>query len=135
MSEPERPAPGTKPVTRGGGGSWSLKIGTVLGLPIRVHFTFLLLLVWFGQMSLSQGKGFVSGVALLLLLFGSVVLHELGHAVVALRFKVRTREIVLYPIGGVARMESIPSGAAELLIALAGPAVNLLLASALGGGL
>ncbi len=113
-----------------GGGSWSIRVG---GIPIRIHFTFILLLLWFGAISASQGDGFFGGVVFLLLLFGCVVLHELGHATMARRFGVQTREIVLYPIGGVARLERIPSGKAELLIALAGPAVNLVLAGLLFG--
>jgi len=112
--------------------SGSLRIGTALGIPIRIHFTFLLLLIWFGTLSAGRGEGFLGGVVFLLLLFGCVVLHELGHAAMARRFGVETREIVLYPIGGVARLERIPSGKAELLIALAGPAVNVVLAGALG---
>lgn len=116
-----------------GGGSWSIRVGSALGIPIRIHFTFILLLLWFGAISASQGDGFFGGVVFLLLLFGCVVLHELGHATMARRFGVQTREIVLYPIGGVARLERIPSGKAELLIALAGPAVNLVLAGLLFG--
>lgn len=113
------------------GGTWSMRIGSLLGIPIRIHFTFLLLLLWFGTVSAGQGEGFLGGVVFMLLLFGCVVLHELGHAVMAKRFGVETREIVLYPIGGVARLERMPSGKAELLIALAGPAVNLVLAGML----
>jgi stage IV sporulation protein FB len=115
--------------------TWSFRIGSLLGIPIRVHFTFLLLLAWFGSLSSEQGRGFLGGVVFLLLLFACVVLHELGHALTARRYGVRTSEIVLYPIGGVARLERIPSGRAELLIALAGPAVNLVLAALLWGGL
>ncbi len=114
---------------------WSLRIGTLLGIPIRVHVTFLLLLFWFGTMAEEEGRGFLGGVTFLLLLFGCVVLHELGHATMARRYGVRTSEIVLYPIGGVARLDRIPSGRAELLIALAGPAVNLVLAGAIFVGL
>ena len=87
--------------------------------------------VWFGTASAASGEGFLAGVVFILLLFGCVVLHELGHAAMARRFGVETREIVLYPIGGVARLDRIPSGKAELLIALAGPAVNLVLAGML----
>ncbi len=112
--------------------SGSLRIGSALGIPIRVHFTFLLLLIWFGTISAQGGESFLGGVVFLFLIFGCVVLHELGHAAMARRFGVETREIVLYPIGGVARLEKIPSGKAELLIALAGPAVNVVLAIALG---
>lgn len=113
----------------------AFRVGTALGIPIRIHFTFLILLIWFGMASASSGEGFASGVVFILLLFGCVVLHELGHAAMARRFGVETREIVLYPIGGVARLERIPSGKAELLIALAGPLVNLVLAGMLVGWL
>lgn len=113
------------------GSPWAFRVGTALGIPIRLHFTFLLLLVWFGVRAVQQGETFLSGVGFILLLFGCVLLHELGHAAAARSFRVRTREIVLYPIGGVARLESMPSGKAELVIALAGPAVNLALAGML----
>ena len=126
MSEPA-PRPRSAAVVSGG----SLRIGRVLGIPIRIHFTFLILLLWFGTSSAGEGRGFVSGVVWMILLFGCVVLHELGHAAMARRFGVETREIVLYPIGGVARLDRIPSGKAELLIALAGPAVNMVLAGML----
>ncbi len=102
-----------------------------MGIPIRIHVTFVLLLFWMGAVSAGQGEGFFNGIVFLLLLFGCVVLHELGHAAAARGYGVETHEIVLYPIGGVARLERIPSGKAELVIALAGPAVNLLLAGAL----
>jgi Zn-dependent protease len=111
-----------------GTGSWSLLLGRVFGIPIRVHFTFVLLLIWFGMAGSSAGGTFVMAVVFLLALFGCVVLHELGHALTARAFGVRTREIVLYPIGGIARLENMPRGWAELVIALAGPLVNLFLA-------
>ncbi len=113
------------------GSPWAFRIGTALGIPVRIHFTFLLLLLWFGVRSARLGGTFLAGVGFILLLFGCVLLHELGHAAMARVYEVRTREIVLYPIGGVARLERIPSGKAELLIALAGPAVNLILAGML----
>jgi Zn-dependent protease len=113
------------------GSRWSLQLGRVLGIPIRIHFTFLLLLVWYGYYSTRHGDSAVLAVSFLILVFGCVVLHELGHATMARRFGVRTREIVLYPIGGIARLENIPEGRAELLIAMAGPAVNAVLAAAL----
>jgi stage IV sporulation protein FB len=116
----------------GGDSPWSIRIARLAGIPIRIHLTFFLLLLWFGKVSADQGQGFLDGVVLMLLLFGCVVLHELGHALAARRYGVETREIVLYPFGGVARMDRIPPGRAELVIALAGPAVNLAIAGVLG---
>jgi Zn-dependent protease len=110
---------------------WSLRVGSPLGIPVRLHFTFLLLLLWFGFLAYERGGNPFRGMLYVLLLFACVVLHELGHAAMALRFGVRTRQIVLYPIGGVASLERIPGGKAELLIALAGPAVNLAIAGVL----
>lgn len=110
---------------------WSIRVGALAGIPIRIHLTFFLLLLWFGNVSRDQGQGFIGGVLFMLLLFGCVVLHELGHALAARRYGVATHEIVLYPFGGVARIDRMPSGRAELVIALAGPAVNLVLAGLL----
>jgi Zn-dependent protease/predicted transcriptional regulator len=118
-----------------GGSPWTLSLGRISGIPIRIHLTFFLLLLWFGTVSAQQGEGFVGGVVFMLLLFGCVVLHELGHALTARRYDVETREIVLYPFGGVARVDQMPSGKAELVIALAGPAVNFVLALLLGAAL
>ena len=102
----------------------------MLGIPIRIHATFLLILVWFGMAAAASSRNVPREIAFVLGLFACVLLHEMGHAVMARRFGVKTREIVLYPIGGVARLESIPGGWAELSIALAGPAVNVVLAAA-----
>jgi stage IV sporulation protein FB len=113
--------------------AWSIRIGQVLGIPIRIHLTFLLLLVWFGFAATSRGESAFRAVAYLLALFACVALHELGHATMALRFGVRTMDIVLYPIGGIARLETIPQGWPELFIALAGPAVNVVLAAVFAG--
>ena len=110
------------------GSRWALQIGSMLGIPIRIHATFLLILVWFGMAAAASSRNVPREIAFVLALFVCVLLHELGHATMARRFGVRTREIVLYPIGGVARLETIPGGWAELLIALAGPAVNVALA-------
>src|SRR5262245_10478834 len=107
---------------------WALQVGRVLGIPIRIHFAFLLLVGYFAVRAASAGQSVPGWVAFILLVFTCVVLHELGHATMARAFGVRTREIVLYPIGGIARLENIPTGVAELLIALAGPAVNVVLA-------
>ena len=94
--------------------SW--KIGRIAGIDVFLHPTFLLVLL--------PGFGF-GGPLMILCIFGCVLLHELGHALMARRFGIRTADITLYPIGGVARLERMPRArGAELLIALAGPAVN-----------
>jgi len=104
---------------------WAFRVATVAGIPIRIHFTFVLILVYVGFLSSGQGHAVLPAFLGLFVVFVCVILHELGHALVARRFGVETLEIVLYPIGGVARLKSLPSGKAELLIAIAGPAVNL----------
>ncbi len=113
--------------------SWSLRLGSVSGIAIRVHFTFALLLAAFAShLADKQGtRGALFGMLLVVCLFSCVVLHELGHGLVAQRLGVTVREIVLLPIGGVARLSSEPKKPLhELLIALAGPLVNVLLALA-----
>ena len=127
MDRPPRPSPPPS--------IWALRIGTIFGVPIRVHFTFVLLLVWIGWAARAQGRSVPAELLFIVLLFACVVLHELGHAVAARAFGVGTREIVLYPIGGVARLESMPRGRAELVIALAGPAVNVAILLGLGAAL
>jgi Zn-dependent protease len=108
--------------------SW--KLGRVAGIDVFLHPTFLLLLAFVG---LSQGG--IQAVALTSAVFGCVLLHELGHALTARRFGIRTEDITLYPIGGVARLQRMPRApGAELLIALAGPAVNVAIALALIAG-
>lgn len=111
---------------------WSWKIATISGIGIYVHGTFLILLAYFAINSLAHGGRLIDAVALLLLLvvlFSIVVMHELGHAFAARRYGINTQDITLLPIGGVARLERIPEEPKkELVIALAGPAVNVVLA-------
>lgn len=106
---------------------WSLKVGSVFGIPIRLHATFLLLVAWLVSWAASRGQDIGLWLVAFFLVFGSLLCHELGHAVAARLLGVRTREIVLYPVGGQARLESPPGGIAELIIALAGPLVSFVL--------
>lgn len=112
----------------------SLRLGTLAGISVRIHSTFLVLLALLSVSELMRGYGLAGVVGELTLttfVFGIVVLHELGHALTARRFGIATRDITLYPIGGIARLEHMPENPKqELLIALAGPAVNLALAGA-----
>src|SRR6476646_1984895 len=105
--------------------SW--KVGRVAGIDLYIHPSFLIVLA-FPQVI---GGGALS-VLLILSVFGCVLLHELGHAMMARRFGIETEDITLYPIGGVARLSRMPRApGAELLIALAGPAVNVAIVAAL----
>ena len=115
--------------------SRSLKIGSVAGIGIFLHWTFGLLLLGVPALYLWQGatpQAALVGTAVILAVFGCVILHELGHALTARRFDVPTRDITLYPIGGIARLARIPEEAMkEFWIAVAGPAVNVVIAAAM----
>jgi len=113
---------------------WSFALFRAAGTTVRMHITFLLLLAWFGLVLYAQGgpAAAAAGLAYILGLFGSVLLHEFGHALAARRYGVRTADITLLPIGGVARLERLPEEPRqELVVAAAGPAVNLGLAAVL----
>ena len=110
---------------------WSWKIAEISGIGIYVHATFAILLVWIGAVYWNQGgpAAALYGLMFLGVLFGTVVLHELGHAFAARRYGIDTRDITLLPIGGVARLERMPDDPREeLVVAIAGPAVNVVLA-------
>src|SRR5918998_1201103 len=118
---------------------WSWRVGKLAGIDVHVHATFWLLLVWVGLAQYRAGGSVAAAVpeiVFILAVFGIVVLHELGHALTARRFGIATRDITLLPIGGVARLERMPREPRhELLIALAGPAGNGVLAAILYPGL
>jgi stage IV sporulation protein FB len=113
---------------------WSVNIGTIAGTAVRIHLTFLLFLVWIFAASWYSGgpQAAWNGLAFILLLFLCVLAHEFGHILTARRFGVMTPDVTLLPIGGVARLERIPEKPSEeFLIAIAGPAVNVVISLAL----
>lgn len=110
----------------------NIQFGRVAGIGIYAHWTLLVMLLgvfaWFLWESISVSIA-LAGLILTSALFGCVVLHELGHALMARQFGIRTLDITIYPIGGVARLEAMPKQPRqEFLIAIAGPAVNLVIA-------
>jgi Zn-dependent protease/CBS domain-containing protein len=107
----------------------TVKAFRLFGVPVRLHFTFILLVVFVAVSVLGSNQSNASYAIFLLGGLVSVLLHELGHAVVAARFGIRTVEIVMFPIGGLSRMERSLKPAAEIGVSLAGPLVNILLAA------
>ncbi|MDX2087630.1 MAG: site-2 protease family protein [Kofleriaceae bacterium] len=114
---------------------WSWKLGSLAHIPVRVHVTMLILVGWIGVSYAVRGASLtaaLTGIALIACVFAIIVVHELAHALVARRFGVETQDIVLLPIGGMSRMEELPERPREeLLVSLAGPAVNVVLAGIL----
>jgi Zn-dependent protease/CBS domain-containing protein len=111
--------------------SGSIAVISIFGVPVRLHFTFILLLVFLLFIGVGGRQSGATSALYILALFASVLLHEVGHTLVARRYGIRTLEIVMYPIGGVSRPERQPKAREELWIALAGPAVNFLIAAVL----
>jgi len=116
---------------------WQWKLARIAGIDVYMHATFLLIIGWVAfTYWREQGTlgAVLSGILFILLLFAFVVMHEYGHALTARKFGIKTRDITLYPIGGVARLERMPEKPIEeLWVALAGPAVNVVVAAVLFG--
>jgi Zn-dependent protease/predicted transcriptional regulator len=110
---------------------WSLTIGRFGGTAVKIHVTFLLLLAWIGFSAWQQGGAAAArdSLVFIILLFVCVVLHEFGHILVARRYGVQAPEVTLLPIGGVASLQAMPEKPSqEFAIAIAGPAVNFVIA-------
>ncbi len=110
---------------------WSVTIGRVAGTAVRIHITFILFLVWIGASALRHdgADAALRNLLFIVLLFACVLLHEFGHILTARRYGINTPEVTLLPIGGVASLERIPEKPSqELAVALAGPAVNIVIA-------
>jgi Zn-dependent protease/CBS domain-containing protein len=116
---------------------WQWKLARIAGIDVYMHATFLLIIGWVAfTYWREQGTltAVLSGILFILLLFAFVVMHEYGHALTARKYGIKTRDITLYPIGGVARLERMPEKPIEeLWVALAGPAVNVVIAGVLFG--
>jgi Zn-dependent protease/predicted transcriptional regulator len=114
---------------------WSWKIGRLAGINVYMHATFLLLILFIVFVNYANGRSLATtfvGVVFVLVIFACIVLHELGHALTARKFGVQTRDIILLPIGGVARLERMPEKPREeLWVAIAGPLVNVVIAAIL----
>ncbi len=114
--------------------SWSITIARIAGSEIRIHLTFLLLLAWIGiaQYSAGGADAAIDSIVFVIAIFACVVLHELGHALAARRYGITTPDITLLPIGGLARLSRLPEKPLEeVVIAIAGPLVNLAIAAGL----
>ena len=112
----------------------SFQVARIAGIDVKIHVTFFLLLAWIGFVYHRSGgmPAAVNGVIFVLLIFLCVLLHEFGHALAARRYGIKTHDITLLPIGGLARLERMPDKPSEeVVVALAGPAVTVVIAGAL----
>jgi Zn-dependent protease/CBS domain-containing protein len=118
---------------------WTWNLGTIAGIAVRAHVTLILLLAWIALSYIVRGAGLAAsaiGLALVVAVFAIIVIHELGHALVARHFGIKTRDIMLLPIGGIASLERMPERPSqELAVALVGPAINLVLAGLIWAGI
>jgi len=113
---------------------WALRLGRIAGIEVRIHLTFFVLLAWLGVVDYQQGGSVaaIQGMLLTCLVFLCVLLHEFGHAMAARYYGIRTPDITLFPFGGVARIERMPEKPGEeIVIAVAGPMVNVVIAAML----
>jgi Zn-dependent protease/CBS domain-containing protein len=111
--------------------NWSIRLGRIAGTELKIHLTFILFLAWIAIVHWARGgaPAAIEGVIYISLIFGCVLLHELGHATAARAYGIPTPDITLLPIGGVARLQRMPDKPAqELVVALAGPLVNVIIA-------
>ena len=114
--------------------SWSFKIANIGGTEVRIHFTFLLLLLWVGWSAAMEGGAdlAINAVGFVTSIFFCVLLHEFGHVLAARRYGIQTPDITLLPIGGVARLERMPREPwHEFVVAICGPLVNVVIATVL----
>jgi stage IV sporulation protein FB len=113
---------------------WSFRIFTFAGTEVRIHATFFLLLLFVAGHGLMNGQGLAVALESMLfigVMFTCVLLHEFGHVLAARGYGIRTPDITLLPIGGVARLERMPrKPSQELVVAICGPLVNVIIAAA-----